>query len=217
MCLGEKLTINIKIKSRSCELFVLKKSDFLRVSVEYKEYIDLFLKESLFHYLQFEERKKQMIQEAERIMEKKHQKKKKKEELNEKVKGKIDMSDAKTNTKRINLNLKDEKNKISSNISNEIPNIDLSFKKASLMPNNINTGKKDNENNDNEIDSKGNQFNEKINRIIEALKANKTNFESLEEDPLELLEQLKKENSVDKKKIIINKINKIFTQINQNL
>ena len=53
MCLNEKLTFNIKIKSRNCELFVLKKNDFLRLSVNFKEFIENFLHKSLMIYLKF--------------------------------------------------------------------------------------------------------------------------------------------------------------------
>ena len=57
MCLNEKLSFNIKIKSRNCELFVLKKNDFLRLSVNFKEFIESFLHKSLMKYLKFNEEK----------------------------------------------------------------------------------------------------------------------------------------------------------------
>jgi CRP-like cAMP-binding protein len=61
MCLNEKLTHNIKVKSRSCELFVLKKNNFLRLSVNFKDYIEKFLQKSLLIYLRFTEVKTNMI------------------------------------------------------------------------------------------------------------------------------------------------------------
>jgi midasin len=65
MCLNEKLTFNIKIKSRNCELFVLKKNDFLRLSVNFKEFIENFLHKSLMIYLKFNEEKKKIMREEE--------------------------------------------------------------------------------------------------------------------------------------------------------
>jgi hypothetical protein len=64
MCLNEKLTFNLKIKSRNCELFVLKKNEFLRLSVN-KEFIKNFLHKSLMIYLRFNEEKKKLIKEFE--------------------------------------------------------------------------------------------------------------------------------------------------------
>jgi hypothetical protein len=61
MCLNEKLTYNIKVKSRNCELFVLKKNDFLRLSVNFKEFIEKFLQKSLMKYLRFNEEKKKIF------------------------------------------------------------------------------------------------------------------------------------------------------------
>ena len=70
MCLNEKLSFNIKIKSRNCELFVLKKNDFLRLSVNFKEFIESFLHKSLMKYLKFNEEKNKMIKEFETLMNK---------------------------------------------------------------------------------------------------------------------------------------------------
>jgi hypothetical protein len=63
MCLNEKLSYNIKVKSRTCELFVLKKNDFLRLSVNFKDFIEVFLHKSLMIYLKFNEEKKRLIKE----------------------------------------------------------------------------------------------------------------------------------------------------------
>ena len=67
-CLNEKLSFNIKIKSRNCELFVLKKNDFLRLSVNFKEFIESFLHKSLMKYLKFNEEKNQMIKEFDSLI-----------------------------------------------------------------------------------------------------------------------------------------------------
>ena len=42
MCLNEKLSYNIKIKSRNCELFLIIKGGFLKLSVNFKEFIEKF-------------------------------------------------------------------------------------------------------------------------------------------------------------------------------
>ena len=68
MCLNEKLSFNIKIKSRNCELFVLKKNDFLRLSVNFKEFIESFLHKSLMKYLKFQDEKNQMIKEFDSLI-----------------------------------------------------------------------------------------------------------------------------------------------------
>ena len=70
MCLNEKLSFNIKIKSRNCELFALKKNDFLRLSVNFKEFIENFLHKSLMKYLKFNEEKNKMIKDFETLMAK---------------------------------------------------------------------------------------------------------------------------------------------------
>jgi hypothetical protein len=51
MCLNKQLAYNIKVKSRVCELFVLKKDDFLRLSVNFKSFIEKFLKRCLYRFL----------------------------------------------------------------------------------------------------------------------------------------------------------------------
>lgn len=53
MLLNKQLTFNIKVKSRNCELFVLKKHDFLKLSVNYNEFIQKFLKKALNKYIKF--------------------------------------------------------------------------------------------------------------------------------------------------------------------
>ena len=68
MCLNEKLSFNIKIKSRNRELFVLKKNDFLRLSVNFKEFIESFLHKSLMKYLKFNEEKNKMMKEFDSLI-----------------------------------------------------------------------------------------------------------------------------------------------------
>lgn len=65
MCLNDKLSHNIKIKSRTAELYILKKEDFLRLSVNFKDIIQLFLHNSLLKYVKFNDEKKKIIKEYE--------------------------------------------------------------------------------------------------------------------------------------------------------
>ena len=67
MCLNEKLTYNIKVKSRSSELFVLKKNDFLKLSVNFKDFIEKFLQKSLLIYLRFTEEKTKIVTELDEL------------------------------------------------------------------------------------------------------------------------------------------------------
>lgn len=53
MCLNKKLIYNIKIKSKICEMFILKKVDFLKLSVNHRDHIEAFLNLSINKYLQF--------------------------------------------------------------------------------------------------------------------------------------------------------------------
>ena len=70
MCLNEKLRFNIKVKSRNSELFILKKIDFLNLTVNFKEFIEKFLYKSLMIYLKYNEERKKIISEYEDMMKK---------------------------------------------------------------------------------------------------------------------------------------------------
>lgn len=65
MCLNEKLSHIVKVKSRNTELYVFKKNDFLKLSFNYKEFIEKFLQKSLMLYLKFNDEKKKAIKEYE--------------------------------------------------------------------------------------------------------------------------------------------------------
>ena len=69
MCLNEKLSHNIKVKTRQCELFLLKKNDFLKVSVNFPEQIQNFLSISLMKYLRFNDEKKRIMIENQKEIE----------------------------------------------------------------------------------------------------------------------------------------------------
>jgi hypothetical protein len=63
MCLSLSLAYNIIVKSRNCELFVLKKEDFLKISMRYREYIHKFLQRSLMVYMRYNDIIKRIIRE----------------------------------------------------------------------------------------------------------------------------------------------------------
>lgn len=65
MCMNDKIGYNIKVKSRVSELFVLKKTEFLRLSVNFKEFFERFLQKSLLYYLRFNEERKKLMKEME--------------------------------------------------------------------------------------------------------------------------------------------------------
>jgi hypothetical protein len=69
MCLNEKLTYNIKVKSRYSELYVLKKNDFLKLSVNFKDFIEMFLQKSLSIYLRFTELKTKVVSQVEEMQQ----------------------------------------------------------------------------------------------------------------------------------------------------
>lgn len=66
MCLNEKLSHNIKVRSRISEFFLLKKNDFLKLSVNFQEQIQSFLSNSLLKYLKFNDEKKKIIKKFEK-------------------------------------------------------------------------------------------------------------------------------------------------------
>lgn len=66
MCLNEKLSHNIKVRSRISEFFLLKKNDFLKLSVNFQEQIQSFLSNSLLKYLKFNDEKKKIIRKYEK-------------------------------------------------------------------------------------------------------------------------------------------------------
>ncbi len=51
MCLNKQLVYNIKVKSRVCELFVLNNDDFFKLSVNFKGFVEKFLRKSLSKFL----------------------------------------------------------------------------------------------------------------------------------------------------------------------
>lgn len=63
MCLNKKLRYSIKVKSRFAELFTLKKNDFLCLGVNFRDFIEKFLKDSLKLFMCYNEERKKKIEE----------------------------------------------------------------------------------------------------------------------------------------------------------
>lgn len=64
MCTGQSINYSIKIKSRIAELYMLKKTDFISLSVNFQNYIEEFLEHSLIIYKEFKERYYRSIHEC---------------------------------------------------------------------------------------------------------------------------------------------------------
>jgi hypothetical protein len=61
MCLNKKLLYDILIKSRFSELLALRKQDFLKLSVNNKGFIEIFLKDALVKYMKLIEHMNNVI------------------------------------------------------------------------------------------------------------------------------------------------------------
>lgn len=234
MCLNEKLTFNIKIKSRNCELFVLKKNDFLRLSVNFKEFIENFLHKSLMIYLKFNEEKKKILREEESKI--------KKDEENEKAdgdkqdlevvdeEGEEDASEYDINSEfdsdsKSESTDQDEDERDKTNLSranSNIKKVDGSAEKKDKEEDEKSDDEKDGVNlndtieseEDDPIDKMKNQINKKfikkIDKILDYLDKNNINFNNLENNPKVLLKELKSEVNILEKNHIIDKIETIL-------
>lgn len=67
MCQNKIIDYNIQVKSKYAELFLLKKENFLKISITFKEIIQQFLHNSLINHLLFLEQKEEL---EEKIREK---------------------------------------------------------------------------------------------------------------------------------------------------
>jgi hypothetical protein len=243
MCLNEKLSYNIKIKSRNCELFLLKKSNFLKLSVNFKEFIENFLQKSLMKYLKFNEEKNKMIKEFEDLMNSNennlinNENKDKnlisndEDSLSNEIEEKSKTNSNESNGENNSNNSDKEKNKLIENddketdkkqskesnfIKRQKTNLGPTLeKKISYNPNIIqNDLNIDVDNLINEDDKENDEkFIEKCNKIIEYINKSNFNFSSLEEDPRDLLKSLKSETDITTKNIIIDKLENIFKKV----
>lgn len=60
MCQNKVIDYNIMVKSKYTDLFILKKENFLKISITYKEIIQQFLQNSLNNYLFFLDQKQEL-------------------------------------------------------------------------------------------------------------------------------------------------------------
>lgn len=238
MCLTLKLCFNIKVKSRNSELFVLKKNDFLRLSVNFKEFIENFLHKSFMIYLKYNKERKKMIEDYEELMNKVNPKYSIKnvddningtnitnedyynEEchlLEKPITESVNMSQVLSSTKAA----KNDEFKTKFNnalIEAKFMNPNFTTKKSimtdSLIENgspNMNYAKKPNEKgSDNQFNAK---FQKKVESILDYLEKNGISFDVADENPRELLEQLKYETNAAKKEHILFKIEEILKKI----
>jgi CRP-like cAMP-binding protein len=230
MCLNEKLTFNIKIKSRNCELFVLKKNDFLRLSVNFKEFIENFLHKSLMKYLKFNEEKNKMIKEFETLMNKANNKNKEKEkEKDEEKKSKnsdkssnhnhlIESERSKKNEEDSDSHMDDSENQNKNNL------IDETSHEKSPSGNKSNRSKKSEDKSSDlsliqlkEMKTDDGDLNEKlkkkIDKISNILEAGNLNLDGIEDDPKELLKKIKLETDLNKKNELVDKLEEIMKKV----
>ena len=229
MCLNEKLTFNIKIKSRNCELFVLKKNDFLRLSVNFKEFIENFLHKSLMKYLKFNEEKNKMIKEFETLMNKANNKNKDKEKENEDKKSKnsdkssnhnhlIESERSKKNEEDSDSHMDDSENQNKNNL------IDETSHEKSPSGNKSNRSKKSEDKSsdlsliqlkemktdDGDLNGK---LKKKIDKISNILEKENLNLEGIDEDPKELLKKIKLETDLNTKNELVSKLEEIMQKV----
>ena len=231
MCLNEKLTFNIKIKSRNCELFVLKKNDFLRLSVNFKEFIENFLHKSLMKYLKFNEEKNKMIKEFETLMNKANNKNKEKEKEKEKDEDKkSNNSDKSSNHNHL---IESERSKKKEEDSDSHMDDSENNTKNNLIDETSGKTPKGNSNRSKKSDEKSNsnlslihlkemksengdlneQLKKKIDKISNILEAGNLNLDGIEDDPKELLKKIKLETDLNKKNELVDKLEEIMKKV----
>ena len=231
MCLNEKLTFNIKIKSRNCELFVLKKNDFLRLSVNFKEFIENFLHKSLMKYLKFNEEKNKMIKEFETLMNKANNKNKEKEKEEEK-KSKTSEQSSNHNhlieSERSKKNEEDSDSHMDDSENNKEKNLIDSSHEKSPTANKTNRSKKSEERSNSdlsliqlkEMKSEDGEINDKlkkkIDKISHYLEKGNINLDGIEEDPRELLKKIKLETDLNSKNELVGKLEEIMKKVFEN-
>ena len=168
MCLSEKLKYSIKIKSRNCELFVLKKNDFLKLSVNYKEFIEKFLYKSLMIFLRF-------VNEKKRIMR-----------LTEAANGNIKKIEEEGEEDVESLEMIDEVNEVNSESSSK-ESSNSSSRKTKENPDNDSLEDQSNE----KITKLNHKFTKKVEKIIDFLEKYKSELYGLSTQTIQLIKKLK--------------------------
>ena len=186
MCLNETLSYSVKVKSRVCEIFILKKDDFLKTSINFKDIIENFLQISLLKYLKLSNEKIIKIKEYKKLFnfiknKNKQLKKKAKEKAKEK-----------------------EKNKSNKNVPN-IPNKSFKYMKSKSIKtfgkiNNLSLSKQNNENSSTNV--------KRIKNFNKSISLNNSKMKRMSK--IELLNELSTNKSLNDKSLI-----KTTTKINE--
>lgn len=229
MCLNEKLSFNIKIKSRNCELYVLKKNDFLRLSVNFKEFIENFLHKSLMKYLKFTEEKNKMIREFEQLMNKCGDNnsnrmasinknlqaiEEEKDEADAEISKGDDEEEPNSETSNNKESKKDNENEeeIKSNTKKQKKSIANSLNPTKTKEDNQSNSIGDDDNVDKFNKQLNNKFIKKIDKIVDYLSKKNYQFKSSDKNPKEILIQLKNEDNLVKKNELIDQIETILKE-----
>ena len=186
MCLNETISYSVKVKSRVCEIFILKKDDFLKTSINFKDIIENFLQVSLLKYLKLSNEKIIKIKEYKKLFnfiknKNKQLKKKAKEKAKEK-----------------------EKNKSNKNVSN-IPNKSFKYMKSKSIKtfgkvNKLSLNKQNNDNSSTNI--------KRIKKFNKSISLNNSKMKRMSK--IELLNELSTNKSLNDKSLI-----KTTTKINE--
>ena len=187
MCLNETLSYSVKVKSRVCEIFILKKEDFLKTSINFKDTIENFLQISLLKYLKLSNEKIIKIKEYKKLFNfiKNKNKQLKKREREKKKKEK-------------------EKNKSNKNIPN-IPNKSFKYMKSKSIKsfgkmNKLSLNKQNNDNSSSNI--------KRLKNIKKSVSLNNSKTKRI--NKIELLNELSSKKSLTNKSLI-----KTSTNVNE--
>jgi hypothetical protein len=211
MCLSEKLKYNIKVKSRNCELFVLKKNDFLKLSVNFKDFIEKFLYKSLMIYLRFVNEMKRLM----KLIEDANGMIKKKEEVEEKQQI-LEMIDE-VNDQRAeeNKNSQSDDSSKSSSLKSERMNNPNNNESKDMISNN--TGSKVEELDPEKIKKLNTKFIKKVDKIMDFIEKYKDEFEGFNSQPtIQCLKRLKQETDLIERNELIDKIEMNLSEIIKN-
>jgi hypothetical protein len=205
MCLGEKIKYNIKIKSRNCELFVLKKNDFLKLSVNFKDFIEKFLYKSLMIYLRFTNEKKRImkiVEETNGIVIKKSENENNNEPL-EMIyeENELELGDSKH---------EDEINKsktISSKSSSESSSAKNGGSRNRMRASNISNSRGDNAEDEEKSKKLTQKFFKKVEKILEFIETYKAELpETFNMNTVTLLKKLRSENDLSERDELLDKV-----------
>lgn len=215
MCIGEVLGYNIKIKSRACRLFLLKKIEFLKLSIRFQETIEEFMQKSLIIHIRFKEKMKTMINKF-------HSKDDNCNNVNDNSFSLHDKNDLLKDKELECINEKNEEDLIDQESGFEnsscISDDDQKENGGKILNNSSEPSNKDiNEEKESheDIQRLHDKFNNKLNKLIEFITINDIKFsnDNKNTSPLDLLLQIRNSNqSLQDKNTILIKIEKILSE-----